>query len=112
LSPRSDSGPAAEGGKKLGAEWCPWRLGTAYGRQRAAAAEALRQALGLWRGPTLSGINSRTLTARATQLDEARLTALESCLDLELGLGRHRQVVAEIVTLVAEDRCENGSAAC
>jgi DNA-binding SARP family transcriptional activator len=71
--------------------------------EAAAAAEALRQALGLWRGPTLSGINSRTLTARATQLDEARLTALESCLDLELGLGWHRQVIAEIVTLVAED---------
>jgi len=70
--------------------------------EAAAAAAALRQALELWRGPALSGITSRTLTARATQLDEARLTALESCLDLELGLGRHRQVIAEIVTLVAE----------
>src|ERR1700677_5124316 len=70
--------------------------------EAGAAAEALRQALELWRGPTLSGITSRTLTARATQLDEARLTALESCLDLELGLGRHRQAIAEVVTLVAE----------
>jgi DNA-binding SARP family transcriptional activator len=68
----------------------------------AAAAESLRQALGLWRGPTLSGITSRTLTAHASRLDEARLTALESCLDLELRLGGHHQVIAEIFTLVAE----------
>jgi len=68
----------------------------------ASAADVLRQALELWRGPTLSGITSRMLMARAAQLDEARLTALESCLDLELRLGRHHQVIAEIVTLVAE----------
>lgn len=68
----------------------------------AAAAEALRQALELWRGPALSGITSRVLAAQAAHLDEARLTALETCIDLELRLGRHRQVTAEIVTLVAE----------
>lgn len=70
--------------------------------EMAAAAGLLRQALELWRGPTLSGITSRPLTARATQLDEARLAALESCFDLDLRLGRHHQVIAEIVTLVAE----------
>jgi DNA-binding SARP family transcriptional activator len=68
----------------------------------ATAAETLRQALELWRGPAMSGISSQLLTARATQLNEARLTALESCLDLELRLGKHHQVIAEIVTLVAE----------
>ena len=70
--------------------------------ETAAAAGLLRQALELWRGPTLSGITSRPLTARATQLDEARLAALETCFDLDLRLGRHHQVIAEIVTLVAE----------
>jgi DNA-binding SARP family transcriptional activator/tetratricopeptide (TPR) repeat protein len=70
--------------------------------ETTAAAGVLRQALELWRGPTLSGITSQILTARASQLDEARLTALESCFDLELRLGRHHQVIAEIVTLVAE----------
>ncbi|HEX4831885.1 MAG TPA: BTAD domain-containing putative transcriptional regulator [Trebonia sp.] len=68
----------------------------------AAAARALRSALELWRGPALSGITSQLLTTRATQLDEARLTALESCLDLELRLGRHHQAIAEIAPLVAQ----------
>jgi YD repeat-containing protein len=36
------AGPAAEGGKKLGAEWCPWRLGTAYGRQRPLASPQVK----------------------------------------------------------------------
>jgi DNA-binding SARP family transcriptional activator/energy-coupling factor transporter ATP-binding protein EcfA2 len=66
------------------------------------AAEALRQALALWRGPTLSGISSQLLTAKGTQLDETRLTTLESYLDLGLKLGRHYQVVAEIGQLVAQ----------
>jgi tetratricopeptide (TPR) repeat protein len=67
-----------------------------------AAADTLRLALGLWRGPTLSGINSRSLAAKGAHLDETRLAAIESYLDLELRVGRHHQMVAEIGTLVAE----------
>ncbi|MEV7908306.1 AfsR/SARP family transcriptional regulator, partial [Streptomyces anulatus] len=54
------------------------------------AAATLRQALALWRGPALSGVASRLLEGKALRLDEARLAALESCIDIELGLGRHR----------------------
>lgn len=61
-----------------------------------AAAVMLRQALALWRGPALGGVASRVLERKALRLDEARLTALESCLDIELELGRHRELVGEL----------------
>ncbi|QFZ21606.1 AfsR/SARP family transcriptional regulator [Saccharothrix syringae] len=67
-----------------------------------AAADLLRQALALWRGPALSGTTSRALLARAARLDEDRLAVLETWLDLELNAGRHRQVVGEIGALVAQ----------
>ncbi|MFF5205252.1 BTAD domain-containing putative transcriptional regulator [Streptosporangium sp. NPDC000396] len=64
------------------------------------AAASLRQALALWRGPALSGVVSRVLESKALRLDEARLAALESCIDIELGLGRHRELVGELTDLV------------
>ncbi|WP_245573877.1 AfsR/SARP family transcriptional regulator [Amycolatopsis nigrescens] len=66
----------------------------------AEAAQLLRQAIGLWRGPALSGTASRTLQAKAAQLDENRLSAIETCLDLELQLGQHHQLIGEISVLV------------
>lgn len=66
------------------------------------AADTLRLALELWRGPTFSGITGRSLAARGAHLDETRLAVVESCLELELRMGRHHQIVAETSTLVAE----------
>jgi len=37
-----------------------------------------------------------------TRLNEVRLQALEDCLDLELALGRHTHVVAELEGLLVE----------
>ncbi|MFC7615787.1 BTAD domain-containing putative transcriptional regulator [Actinokineospora soli] len=70
--------------------------------QAAEAAALLRSAVGLWRGPCLSGLANRGLRTRALRLDEERLAAVEACLDLELGLGRHSQLVGEISTLVRD----------
>ncbi|GAA1298487.1 hypothetical protein GCM10009634_55070 [Saccharothrix xinjiangensis] len=67
-----------------------------------AAAELLRQALGLWRGPALGGATGGVLRARAARLDEDRVAVLETSLELELGSGRHRQLVGEIGSLVAQ----------
>lgn len=67
-----------------------------------SASALLRQALALWRGPALGGTTSRALHARATQLDEERLAALETSIDLELAAGRHHQLVGEISALVAQ----------
>ncbi|MCA2214166.1 AfsR/SARP family transcriptional regulator [Jidongwangia harbinensis] len=67
----------------------------------AAAAAALRSALRQWRGPALTGLTGRAVEAAAVRLEEQRLAALEQCLDLELNLGRQRELVSEIAELVA-----------
>ncbi|MEV6349052.1 BTAD domain-containing putative transcriptional regulator [Actinoplanes sp. NPDC051851] len=69
----------------------------------AEAAESLRRAAGLWRGPSLSGITRPNLRNRAIHLDEERLVAVETYLGLELDLGRHRQLVGELGRLVDEN---------
>lgn len=66
------------------------------------AAEALRAAVGIWRGQCLNGIPSETLRAKALRIDEDRLGAIETYLDLELALGRHHQLAGEIGRLVDE----------
>jgi DNA-binding SARP family transcriptional activator len=68
--------------------------------QPGTAAEHLRTALGLWRGPALAGLPGRAIEAAAAGLDEQRLAAHELCLDLELAQGRHRRLVSELVVLV------------
>ena len=68
-----------------------------------AAAELLREALGLWRGPTLAGLllESRGRDEIA-QLDELRLAALMDRIDCDIALGRHEQVLGELSLLVRE----------
>ncbi|GAA1613350.1 AfsR/SARP family transcriptional regulator [Actinoplanes couchii] len=75
------------------------RTAAAQGRRDDAVAR-YREALGLWRGPALEGIDSSLLRAAAGGLTEQWLTAVEDCVDLELDLGRHRAVVAELTGLV------------
>jgi DNA-binding SARP family transcriptional activator len=71
--------------------------------QPVQAVAGLREALGLWRGSALAGTGSRIVQAEAARLDEQRMTALEDCLDLQLALGQHRQVVSELQALVREN---------
>lgn len=66
----------------------------------AGAVELLRAAAELWQGDCLSGVSSETLRSKALQLDEERLTAAETRIELELDLGRHHQLVGEIQLLV------------
>ncbi|MEW1636961.1 BTAD domain-containing putative transcriptional regulator [Streptomyces sp. NPDC093801] len=67
------------------------------------AAELLREADELWEGACLSGIPSESLRGKALQLDEERMTATETRIELELDLGRHHQLVAEVQTLVRQE---------
>ncbi|MEV0972902.1 AfsR/SARP family transcriptional regulator [Microtetraspora glauca] len=61
------------------------------------AADDLRAALGLWRGPALAGIDSAELRrAHAVPLEELRLTALEERVELDLALGRGAEVAGEL----------------
>jgi DNA-binding SARP family transcriptional activator/pimeloyl-ACP methyl ester carboxylesterase len=67
------------------------------------AAERLRQALALWRGPALADLQSEPFAiVAAARLEEDRVAALEQRLEADLALGRHRQLIRELETLVAE----------
>jgi predicted ATPase/DNA-binding SARP family transcriptional activator len=66
------------------------------------AADLLRQALNLWRGPALVGLGSEALRREAERLEELRHRTLEDCLEADLACGRHREVVPELQALVAE----------
>jgi DNA-binding SARP family transcriptional activator len=67
------------------------------------AAELLREALGLWRGPALADLVDDTFVTPAVgRLEELRLGALEKRIDADLANGRHTEVVAELAALIAE----------
>ncbi|MER5371212.1 BTAD domain-containing putative transcriptional regulator [Streptomyces sp. NPDC002722] len=67
------------------------------------ASDLQRQALGLWRGPLLSDTpHGPLLDATAVRLAEVRTAALEQCIRAELHLGRHRELIGELQSVVAE----------
>ncbi|WP_329093193.1 AfsR/SARP family transcriptional regulator [Streptosporangium sp. NBC_01469] len=68
----------------------------------AEAADELRAALALWRGPALADVDSAELRrAYAVPLEELRLTALEERVELDVALGRGAEVTGELRALVA-----------
>jgi DNA-binding SARP family transcriptional activator len=67
----------------------------------ADAADDLRTALGLWRGPALGGIDAGPLGAEARRLEEERLACVERRMALDLELGRHAEVASELAALTA-----------
>ncbi|GGM04984.1 hypothetical protein GCM10007977_002700 [Dactylosporangium sucinum] len=68
----------------------------------ATALRLLDEALGLWRGPALSDLPAgRPLRQHIAQLEEMKITALESWVGLHMQLGRHRALVAELRGLVS-----------
>ncbi|MEQ4722853.1 BTAD domain-containing putative transcriptional regulator [Nonomuraea sp. B19D2] len=74
------------------------RRAAAEGREEEAVA-SLRRGLGLWQGPLLSGIDLVGVEAEATGIEEGRMATLEECLELELRLGRHRELLPELAAL-------------
>src|SRR5439155_19045146 len=69
----------------------------------AGAAEALRDALALWRGPPLGDLNDSFARAERARLEEQRLLALEQRIDADLALGLHAELVPELEGLVPEN---------
>ena len=66
------------------------------------AAETLREALALWRGPALADLAWEPLAqGEVVRLEELRLAALEDRIDADLALGRHGQLIGELESLVA-----------
>jgi DNA-binding SARP family transcriptional activator/tetratricopeptide (TPR) repeat protein len=68
--------------------------------QPSQAVAFYRDALRLWRGPALDGIESQLVRAVASRLDEQRIATNEDRLKLELDLGRHHELVGELGELV------------
>lgn len=69
----------------------------------AAGASLLREALGLWRGPALGEFaEAEFARGEAVRLDGLRLEAQASVVDIELGLGAHGRLVAELEQLVVD----------
>jgi DNA-binding SARP family transcriptional activator len=66
------------------------------------AARVFRQALDMWRGPALADVApGRILEAQVVTLEEQRLRALELRIQADLQLGLHRELIAELRSIVA-----------
>ncbi len=69
------------------------------------ASEILGRALRMWRGAALDEVHlGPLLEIQAMRLEESRAAALELRIDADLRLGRHNQVVSELIALTAEHR--------
>ena len=67
------------------------------------AAQLLRDALGLWRGPALADLADEPFArAEILRLEELRLTAIEHRLEADLALGGGAELVGELEALVRE----------
>jgi DNA-binding SARP family transcriptional activator len=67
------------------------------------AQQLLQQALDLWRGRALDGVRTGTrLNSYAIQLEDQKLDAVESRIDIALRLGQHELVIHELRELVSE----------
>jgi YVTN family beta-propeller protein len=67
------------------------------------AASTLRSALSLWRGPALADLAFEQFAqGEIGRLEELRVAALEDRIEVDLALGRHETVVAELEALVRE----------
>lgn len=64
------------------------------------AAKVLREALALWRGPTLTDVTEQLMETAGPGIEEARMEALENRISADLALGRHEELTPELVALV------------
>jgi DNA-binding SARP family transcriptional activator/ABC-type transport system substrate-binding protein len=67
------------------------------------AAEWLREALALWRGPPLADFSYDDFAqGEIARFEERRLVALERRIEADLALGRHQEVIGELASLVKQ----------
>ena len=73
------------------------------------AARTLREALQLWRGPAMVDINpGPVLLSEALRLEEIRKSVLDLRIEADLRLGRHHELLAELIKLVAAQPTHEG----
>ncbi|WP_016698198.1 AfsR/SARP family transcriptional regulator, partial [Actinoalloteichus spitiensis] len=68
------------------------------------ASRLIADALGLWRGPALADVRSAGghLENEARRLDEARMTAYERRVEIDLQLDRHADLVGDLYAAIAD----------
>ena len=71
------------------------------GGSAAEAADRLREALALWRGPALAEFDGPFAAIESGRLEELRLACVEDRIDADLALGGHTPLVGELDALVA-----------
>ena len=75
------------------------------------AVDLLRAALQLWRGGALEGlVRDGGIDRHARQLEAERRSALELRIDLDLALGRARELLSEVQALVDQEPFDEGMA--
>ncbi|SDM14956.1 AfsR/SARP family transcriptional regulator [Nonomuraea jiangxiensis] len=62
----------------------------------------LRDALRIWRGPALAGLDSDVFRMAAEEWEERRLTAVQDRIGADLALGRHDELIPELRRLTGE----------
>ncbi|MEP6978455.1 MAG: BTAD domain-containing putative transcriptional regulator, partial [Thermoleophilia bacterium] len=72
--------------------------------QAAEAAERLREALALWRGPPLAEFAYDSFAqVEIARLEELRLSGVEERIEAELALGLHRELIPELESLLSKN---------
>lgn len=67
----------------------------------AGASEKLREALALWRGPALDDLTYEAFAQPAiARMEDLQVLARERCVEADLALGRHSELVTELEMLV------------
>jgi predicted ATPase len=77
------------------------RAGLRSAGDPAVVADALRRALGLWRGEPLADVAAPFAETQRTRLAELRLSAVEAWADAGLACGRHDELVPELEGWIA-----------
>jgi DNA-binding SARP family transcriptional activator len=95
------TGPAGLDALRFDAHLAAGRHALATARPELAA-EQLRLACGLWRGPLLEGTTiASTVVSTAASLEGRRLDALEAYVEARLALGEHAALASELAGLTA-----------
>ncbi|MFF9348069.1 BTAD domain-containing putative transcriptional regulator [Streptomyces sp. NPDC014734] len=72
------------------------------------AADALRHALACWRGEALGGVCEPLVDVERARLEEERLVVLEQRMDADLELGRHTELIPELIATIAAHPLREG----
>jgi DNA-binding SARP family transcriptional activator/Tfp pilus assembly protein PilF len=70
--------------------------------QPSDAEQSLVRALGLWQGSALGSLTGRVIESVAHRMNEARWSATEDLIDVELGLGRHGRAIERAHSLLTD----------